>query len=83
MIKIQISKMLQRKIRKGYPWVFNYQIKNQIPEGKSENMAVVYDHNNRFLAMGLWDPNTNLCLRVLSLEKHRFVFGPQKHESMF
>ena len=73
MIKIKISKMLQRKILKGYPWVFSYQIKNQLPEGKSENMAVIYDHNNRFLAMGLWDPNANLCFRVLSLGKPRDI----------
>ena len=67
MIKIQISKTLQSKIRKGYPWVFNYQIQNQIPKAKSENLGVIYDQNNRFLAMGLWDPRADLCFRVLNL----------------
>jgi 23S rRNA (cytosine1962-C5)-methyltransferase len=69
MIKIEISKTLQSKIRNGYPWVFKYQIKNQIPEEKQENLAVVYDHKNRFLAVGLWDPYSDLCFRVLSLGK--------------
>ena len=73
MIKIQISKMLQNKIRKGYPWVFNYQIQNQIPEGKQESMAVIYDHNNRFLAMGLWDQRADLCFRVLHIGKPRDI----------
>lgn len=77
MIKIQISKTLQGKIRKGYPWVFNYQIQNQIPEAKPENLGVIYDHKNRFLAMGLWDPHSDLCFRVLSLGK------PQKINSDF
>jgi 23S rRNA (cytosine1962-C5)-methyltransferase len=69
MIKIQISKTLQSKIRKGHPWVFNYQIQNQTSKAKPENLAVIYDHNNRFLAMGLWDPRAELCFRVLSLGK--------------
>ncbi len=69
MIKIQISKTLQGKIRKGYPWVFKYQVQNPIPEGEPENFGVIYDHNNRFLALGLWDPDADLCFRVLNLEK--------------
>ena len=73
MIKIQISKTLQNKIRKGYPWVFNYQIQNQILETKSDNLGVIYDHNNRFLAMGLWDPLADLCFRVLCLSKPQKV----------
>jgi 23S rRNA (cytosine1962-C5)-methyltransferase len=73
MIKIQISKTLQNKIRKGYPWVFDYQIQSQTFEGKPENLGVIYDHNNRFLAMGLWDPSAELCFRVLSLGKPQKV----------
>ncbi len=75
MIKIQISKTLQGKIRKGYPWVFNYQIQNRIPDGSRENLGVIYDHNNRFLAMGLWDPYSDLCFRVLNLGKPREING--------
>jgi len=28
---------------------------------------VIYDHKNRFLAVGLWDPFSDLCFRVLNL----------------
>ena len=75
MIKIQISKTLQGKIRKGYPWVFKYQIQNQIPDGSQENLGVIYDHNNRFLAVGLWDPYSDLCFRVLNLGNPREING--------
>ncbi len=73
MIKIQISKTLQGKIRKGYPWVFKYQVQNKIPEEKSENLGIIYDHKNRFLALGLWDPHSDLCFRVMVLGKTREV----------
>lgn len=73
MIKIQISKTLQGKIRKGHPWVFNYQLQNQVSRRNHENLAVIYDHKNRFLAMGLWDSHSDLCFRVLCLGKPREI----------
>ena len=73
MIKIQISKTHQSKIRKGYPWVFKYQIQNQIPDENQENLGVIYDHNNHFLAVGLWDPCSDLCFRVLNLGKPQAI----------
>ena len=66
MIKIKISKTLEAKIRKGYPWVFKYQLEKIVPEGSS-SLAVIYDHKNHFLAIGLWDPDSDLCFRVLNL----------------
>ena len=66
MIKIKISKTLEAKIRKGYPWVFKYQLESVSTEGFS-SLAVIYDHKNRFLAIGLWDPDSDLCFRVLNL----------------
>lgn len=64
MIKIEISKTLQGKIRKGYPWVFHYQILNQVT-GSPGDMGVIYDARNRFLAIGLFDPLSEIRLRVL------------------
>ncbi len=66
MIKIKISKTLEAKVRKGYPWVFKYQLQNEVKES-SDGLAVLYDHKNRFLAIGLWDPDSDLCFRVLNL----------------
>ncbi len=66
MIKIKISKTLEAKIRKGYPWVFKYQLQSDV-EKDSSSLAVLYDHKNHFLAIGLWDPDSDLCFRVLNL----------------
>jgi len=72
MVKIKISKTLEAKIKKGYPWVFKYQLKNKITES-SDGLAVLYDHKNRFLAIGLWDPTSDLCFRVLNLSKSKKI----------
>lgn len=64
-LKLKISGNLQGKIRRGYPWVFRYQILNQPPPGKAGDLGVVYDAENRFLALGLYDPHSDISLRVL------------------
>ncbi len=65
MIHLKISKNLQKKIRSGYPWVFQYQILNGPIKGNPGDLGVIYDSNNRFLAVGLVDPEDEICFRVL------------------
>ncbi|MBC8284096.1 MAG: class I SAM-dependent methyltransferase [Nitrospinae bacterium] len=72
MIKINISKTLEAKIKKGYPWVFKYQLQKKVTESSS-GLAVLYDHKNRFLAIGLWDPDSDLCFRVLNLSEPKEI----------
>ena len=69
MVRIKISRTLEGKIRKGYPWVFHYQVKNADIVGQSGDLAVVYDSNNRFLAVGLLDPESDIRFRVLQTDK--------------
>ena len=68
MIRLQISKSLQRKIRAGYPWVFRYQVNNSL-DGEPGDLGVIYDADNRFLAIGLVDPEDEICFRVLQRGK--------------
>ena len=72
MVKIKISKTLETKIKKGYPWVFKYQLHKKVKKS-SNGLAVLYDHKNRFLAIGLWDPTSDLCFRVLNLSEPRKI----------
>jgi 23S rRNA (cytosine1962-C5)-methyltransferase len=67
MIKIKISKTLESKIRKGYPWIFKYQLQSDVTDKSKDGLAVIYDHKNRFFAIGLWEPDSDLCFRVLNL----------------
>ncbi len=65
MIKIEVSRALQNKIRKGWPWVFDYQIVQQSSQGAAGDLGVVYDSQNKFLAIGLYDPESPLRLSIL------------------
>ncbi len=64
-IKIKVSKTLQAKIAKGHPWVHYYQLQNRDVTGKPGDLGVIYDQKNRFLAIGLFDPVSDIRLRIL------------------
>ena len=69
MLRIKVSRTLEDKIRKGYPWVFHYQVQNKEIGGNSGDLAVVYDSKNIFLAIGLLDLESDIRLRVLQTRK--------------
>lgn len=65
MVKIKVSRTLEKKIRNGYPWIFHYQVQNENINGQSGDLAVVYDYRNRFLAIGLLDFESDIRFRAL------------------
>jgi 23S rRNA (cytosine1962-C5)-methyltransferase len=72
-IKIKVSKSHQNKIRKGFPWVYYYQLSNRKISGKAGDLGVIYDSDNRFLAVGLFDPFSDIRLRILQTRTPREI----------
>lgn len=70
-LKIKVSKTLQGKVRKGYPWIFHYQVKNKNLNGEAGDIGIIYDSDNRFLAAGIYDPYSDICLRILNTKNPR------------
>jgi len=56
-------------VRKRHPWVFDGSIKQQNREGRTGEMAVIYDKQDKFLAIGLYDPHSPIRIRVLHAGK--------------
>ncbi len=55
----------EREVKAGHPWVFDLGIREQNREGERGELAVVYDRKDKFLAIGLYDPDSPLRIRVL------------------
>jgi 23S rRNA (cytosine1962-C5)-methyltransferase len=55
----------QGRIRSGHPWIFAQSIREQNREGEPGELAVVFDSNDQFLAVGLYDPHSQIRVRVL------------------
>ncbi|HSH96631.1 MAG TPA: hypothetical protein VK968_20955, partial [Roseimicrobium sp.] len=64
-LRLRLRPAGETAVRSGHPWVFDKSIKEQNRAGDSGELAVIYDRNNRFLAIGLFDPDSPIRVRVL------------------
>ena len=64
-VAIRLTKDAQRQLRGGHPWVFATSITSVSHDGAPGDLAVVFDENRRFIAIGLYDPTSPLRVRVL------------------
>jgi 23S rRNA (cytosine1962-C5)-methyltransferase len=64
-LAVRLHPGAERAVRRGHPWVFAEAIQQQRREGKPGDLAVIFDRDNRFLAIGLYDPHSPIRLRIL------------------
>ncbi|HEX3049345.1 MAG TPA: class I SAM-dependent rRNA methyltransferase [Aggregatilineaceae bacterium] len=64
-IAIHITPAAERAVRSGHPWLFEQAIRKQSHEGESGDLAVIFDHDRRFLAIGLYDPHSPIRVKIL------------------
>ncbi|MEQ8719168.1 MAG: class I SAM-dependent methyltransferase, partial [Acidimicrobiales bacterium] len=55
----------QRWLRGGHPWLYEGSITSVSHEGAPGDLAVVFDSDRDFLAIGLWDPTGPIRVRIL------------------
>jgi 23S rRNA (cytosine1962-C5)-methyltransferase len=60
-------------LRSGHPWLFADSIREQNRAGQAGELAVIYDRKDRFLAAGLFDPDSPIRVRVLHAGKPRTI----------
>ena len=68
-LRIRISSAAESILRAGHPWLFAESIRGQNREGKLGELAVVFDRQDQFLAIGLFDPESPIRVRVLHAGK--------------
>ena len=64
-LKLQVRPAAETSLRRGHPWVYAESIQQQNREGTAGELAVIYDRLDRFLAIGLFDPDSPIRVRVL------------------
>lgn len=64
-LKIRLTPAAESAVRAGHPWIFAGSVKSQNRPGATGEMAVVYDRHDRFLALGMWEEESPIRLRVL------------------
>jgi len=68
-LKLTIRPAAENCVRSGHPWVYADSIRRQNREGEIGELAVIYDRNDRFLAVGFYDPTSPLRVRILHYGK--------------
>jgi len=64
-LKLRLTPAAEKAVRSGHPWVYAERIKDQNRPGELGEMAVIYDKNNKFLGIGLFDPDSPIRVRML------------------
>lgn len=64
-VAIRVLPAAERAIRQGHPWLFADSVTRLSHNGRSGDTAVLFDRKNRLLAVGLYDPDSPLRVRIL------------------
>jgi 23S rRNA (cytosine1962-C5)-methyltransferase len=64
-LRLRVSAAAQKHLRSGHPWLFASSVREQNRAGHLGELAVIFDRNDHFLAIGLFDPDSPLRVRIL------------------
>ena len=66
---VRVRKDAMRQLRGGHPWIYNDSISSLSHEGAAGDLAVIFDDKRKFAAIGLWDPDSPICIKLLHAGK--------------
>jgi 23S rRNA (cytosine1962-C5)-methyltransferase len=72
-LRLRVTAAAETILRHGHPWLFAESVLGQNREGSAGELAVVYDRNDAFLAVGLYDPRSPIRLRILHAGKPKNI----------
>ena len=68
-IAVKVKQKAIRHIKSGHPWLFDKSIVKQNKKGKTGDIAIIFDDKfNRFVAIGLYDAESPIRIKILSTE---------------
>jgi len=80
-LRLRITATAETIVRGGHPWVFAQSVREQNRPGETGELAVIFDRADRFLAVGLYDAQSPIRVRVLHTAKPQPIDHPwwQRH----
>lgn len=68
-LRLRVYPRAEVTIRAGHPWVYAASVKGQNRRGRTGELAVIYDRRDRFLAVGMYEEDSPIRVRVLAQGK--------------
>jgi 23S rRNA (cytosine1962-C5)-methyltransferase len=72
-LRLRITAAAESAVRSGHPWVFSDSVLESNRTGQTGELAVIYDRKDRFLAVGLFDPDSPIRVRILHAGKPQTI----------
>ena len=72
---VRVTPDARRQIAAGHPWIFNESISSISHRGGVGDLAVIFDNDRNFVAIGLWDPGSPIRIRILHHGKPATIDG--------
>jgi 23S rRNA (cytosine1962-C5)-methyltransferase len=64
-LRLRITAAAETIVRSGHPWLFADSIHETNRAGQFGELAVIFDRKDKFLAVGLFDPDSPIRVRIL------------------
>jgi 23S rRNA (cytosine1962-C5)-methyltransferase len=68
-LRLRITAAAETIVRSGHPWLFSDSIHASNRAGQTGELAVIFDRKDKFLAVGLFDPDSPIRVRILHAGK--------------
>ena len=68
-LRLRITAAAESIVRSGHPWLFADSIHDLNRAGQLGELAVIFDRKDKFLAVGLFDPDSPIRVRILHAGK--------------
>ncbi|MFN5738433.1 MAG: class I SAM-dependent rRNA methyltransferase [Akkermansiaceae bacterium] len=68
-MRLSLYPRAESAIRSNHPWIYAESIKMQNREGETGELAVIYDKRDRFMAVGMYEAESPIRLRILHVGK--------------
>ena len=68
-LRLRITATAESIVRAGHPWLFADSILEANRAGQAGELAVIFDRKDKFLAIGLFDPDSPIRVRILHVGK--------------
>ena len=64
-LAVRVSVSAERAVKNNHPWVFDNAITSLSHTGKSGDLAIIFDRKRRLAAIGLYDPDSPIRIKVI------------------
>ena len=73
MTKVTLNRKISQRVSNGHPWVFGNEVNKVSENAKPGEIVDVHTHDDKFLARGYYNPQSQIQVRILTRNKQEEI----------